>query len=175
MMKVMAPAHMKIKAGSRAMLVSLLKLLNVSFSDQAQIPMARIPKPRSWIQMRHEKLSRSIYKVTHPKDDVESEDDIFEATGHLTGVPDPPPPLLVLRVGARRHLRTPIPPEPLAIPHFVYLCKISCGRYKTTSAPSSMPCFRFSSMIENTKGPQRGRISQISQTDCLFTSRPELS
>ena len=157
------------------MLVSLLRLLNVSFSDQAQIPMARIPKPRSWIQMRHEKLSRSIYKVTHPKDDVESEDDIFEATGHLTGVPDPPPPLLVLRVVARRHLRTPIPPEPLAIPHFVYLCKISCGRYKTTSAPLSMPCFRFSSMIENTKGPQRGRISQISQTDCLFTSRPELS
>ena len=47
MMKVMAPAHMKIKAGSRAMLVSLLRLLNVSFSDQAQIPMARIPKPRS--------------------------------------------------------------------------------------------------------------------------------
>ena len=157
------------------MLVSLLRLLNVSFSDQAQIPMARIPKPRSWIQMRHEKLSRSIYKVTHPKDDVESEDDIFEATGHLTGVPDPPPPLLVLRVVARRHLRTPLPPEPLAIPHFVYLCKISCGRYKTTSAPLSMPCFRSSSMIENTKGPQRGRISQISQTDCLFTSSPELS
>ena len=157
------------------MLVSLLRLLNVSFSDQAQIPMARIPKPRSWIQMRHEKLSRSIYKVTHPKDDIESEDDIFEATGHLTGVPDPPPPLLVLRVVARRHLRTPLPPEPLAIPHFVYLCKISCGRYKTTSAPLSVPCFRFSSMIENTKGPQRGRISQISQTDCLFTSRPELS
>ena len=97
------------------MLVSLLRLLNVSFSDQAQIPMARIPKPRSWIQMRHEKLSRSIYKVTHPKDDVESEDDIFEATGHLTGVPDPPPPLLVLRVVARRHLRTPRSPGTLAI------------------------------------------------------------
>ena len=113
MMKVMAPAHMKIKAGSRAMLVSLLRLLNVSFSDQAQIPMARIPKPRSWVKMRHEKLSNSIYKVTHPKDDVESEDDIFEATGHLTGVPDPPPPLLVLRVVARRHLRTPLSPGPL--------------------------------------------------------------
>ena len=93
MMKVMAPAHMKIKAGSRAMLVSLLRLLNVSFSDQAQIPMARIPKPRSWVQLRHEKLSHSI-QVTHPKDDVESEDDIFEAAGHLTGVSDPPPPLV---------------------------------------------------------------------------------
>ena len=113
MMKVMAPAHMKIKAGSRAMLVSLLRLLNVSFSDQAQIPMARIPKPRSWVQLRHEKLSHSI-QVTHPKDDVESEDDIFEATGHLTGVPDPPPPLLVLRVVARRHLRTPLSPGTLS-------------------------------------------------------------
>ena len=59
--------------------------------------------------MRHEKLLHSI-QVTHPKDDVESEDDIFEATGHLTGVPDPPSPLLVLRVVARRHLRTPLSP-----------------------------------------------------------------
>ena len=98
------------------MLVSLLRLLNVSFSDQAQIPMARIPKPRSWIQMRHEKLSRSIQE-THPKDDVESEDDIFEAAGHLTGVPDPPPPLLVLRVVARRHLRTPLSP---GSPNYLY-------------------------------------------------------
>ena len=111
MMKVMAPAHMKIKAGSRAMLVSLLRLLNVSFSDQAQIPMARIPKPRSWVQKRHEKHT---IQVTHPKDDVESEDDIFEATGHLTGVPNPPPPLLVLRVVARRHLRTPLSPGTLS-------------------------------------------------------------
>ena len=46
-MKVIAPAHMKMKAGSRAMLVSLLRLLKVSFSDQAQIPMAKIPNPRS--------------------------------------------------------------------------------------------------------------------------------
>ena len=113
MMKVMAPAHMKIKAGSRAMLVSLLRLLNVSFSDQAQIPMARIPKPRSWVQMRHEKLSHSI-QVTHPKDHVESEDDIFEAAGHLTCVPNPPPPLLVLRVVARRHLSTPLSPGTLS-------------------------------------------------------------
>ena len=117
MMNVMAPAHMKIKAGSRAMLVSLLRLLNVSFSDQAQIPMARIPKPRSWIQRRHEKLSHTI-QVTHPKDDIESEDDIFEATGHLTGVPDPPPPLLVLRVVARRHLRTPLSPGTLIYTSF---------------------------------------------------------
>ena len=113
MMNVMAPAHMKIKAGSRAMLVSLLRLLNVSFSDQAQIPIARIPNPRSWIQRRHEKLSHTI-QVTHPKDDIESEDDIFEATGHLTSVPDPPPPLLVLRVVARRHLRTPLSPGSLS-------------------------------------------------------------
>ena len=63
--------------------------------------------------MLHEKLSHSI-QVTHPKDDVESEDDIFEATGHLTGVPNPPPPLLVLRVGARGHLRTPFSPGSLS-------------------------------------------------------------
>ena len=48
MMKVMAPAQMKMKAGSRAMLVSLDRLLNVSFSDQAQIPIARMPRPSSW-------------------------------------------------------------------------------------------------------------------------------
>ena len=106
MMKVMAPAHMKIKAGSRAMLVSLLRLLNVSFSDQAQIPMARIPKPRSWVQMRHEKLLHSI-QVTHPKDDVESEDDILQTAGHLARVSDPPPSLVSGGMGMvripRRH------------------------------------------------------------------------
>ena len=49
-----------------------------------------------------------------PEDDVEPEDDIFETAGHLTGVPDPPPPLLVLRVVARRHLRTPLSPGTLS-------------------------------------------------------------
>ena len=38
---------MKIKAGSRAMLVSFDRLLKVSFSVQAQIPMANTPRPRS--------------------------------------------------------------------------------------------------------------------------------
>ena len=47
MTKVMAPAQMKMKAGSNAMLVSLLRLLNVSFSDQAQIPIASTPSPSS--------------------------------------------------------------------------------------------------------------------------------
>ena len=46
-MKVMAPPHMKINAGSRAMFVNLDRLLNVSFSVQAQIPIARTPSPRS--------------------------------------------------------------------------------------------------------------------------------
>ena len=45
MMKVMAPAQMKINAGSRAMFVSWDRLLKVSFSVQAQIPIARIPSP----------------------------------------------------------------------------------------------------------------------------------
>lgn len=47
MTKVMAPPQMKIKAGSKAMFVSLDKLLKVSFSVQAQIPIARTPRPRS--------------------------------------------------------------------------------------------------------------------------------
>ena len=47
MMKVMAPATMRINAGSRATLVNLLKLLNVSFSVQAHIPTAVIPSPVS--------------------------------------------------------------------------------------------------------------------------------
>ena len=47
MTKVMAPAQMKMKAGSSAMLVSLLRLLKVSFSDQAQIPIASTPSPSS--------------------------------------------------------------------------------------------------------------------------------
>ena len=45
--KVMAPPQMKIKAGSRAMFVNLDRLLKVSFSVQAQIPIAKTPRPRS--------------------------------------------------------------------------------------------------------------------------------
>ena len=45
--KVMAPPQININAGSRAMFVSLDKLLKVSFSVQAHTPMARTPKPRS--------------------------------------------------------------------------------------------------------------------------------
>ena len=44
---VMAPPHMKINAGSSAMLVNLDRLLKVSFSVQAQIPMANTPRPSS--------------------------------------------------------------------------------------------------------------------------------
>ena len=47
MTKVMAPPQMKIKAGSKAIFVSLDRLLKVSFSVQAQIPIARTPRPRS--------------------------------------------------------------------------------------------------------------------------------
>ena len=43
----MAPPQMKIKAGSRAMFVNLDRLLKVSFSVQAQIPIAKTPRPRS--------------------------------------------------------------------------------------------------------------------------------
>ena len=43
--KVMAPPHIKINAGSRAMFVSFDRLLNVSFSVQAHIPMAKTPSP----------------------------------------------------------------------------------------------------------------------------------
>ena len=38
---------MNINAGSNAILVSFDRLLNVSFSVQAQIPMASTPRPRS--------------------------------------------------------------------------------------------------------------------------------
>ena len=47
MMKVMAPARMKMKAGSSAMLVSSERLLNVSFSVQAHTPIARMLKPNN--------------------------------------------------------------------------------------------------------------------------------
>jgi hypothetical protein len=51
MMKVMAPATMRINAGSKATLVNLLKLLNVSFSVHAHIPTAVIPSPVSCTQL----------------------------------------------------------------------------------------------------------------------------
>jgi len=43
----MKPAKMKMKAGSSAMLVSSERLLNVSFSVQAQTPIAKMLKPKS--------------------------------------------------------------------------------------------------------------------------------
>ena len=48
MRNVMAPAQMKINAGSKATLVNKDKLLNVSFSVHAQTPIARIPRPSSY-------------------------------------------------------------------------------------------------------------------------------
>ena len=47
MMKVIAPAQMKRKAGSSVMLVSRERLLKVFFSVQAQTPMARTLSPMS--------------------------------------------------------------------------------------------------------------------------------
>lgn len=47
MMKVTAPATIRMNAGSKATFVSLCKLLNVSFSVHAQIPTAMIPSPVS--------------------------------------------------------------------------------------------------------------------------------
>ena len=44
---IFLPAHIKINAGSKAMLVSKDKLLKVSFSVHAQTPMARTPSPKS--------------------------------------------------------------------------------------------------------------------------------
>ena len=53
MTKVMAPAQINMKAGSRAMLVSLDRLLKVSFSVHAQIPIASTPRPSScWLQIK---------------------------------------------------------------------------------------------------------------------------
>ena len=64
MTKVMAPPQMKIKAGSKAMFVSLDKLLKVSFSVQAQIPIARTPRPRSC----NKKLSKKVlHFIFYPK------------------------------------------------------------------------------------------------------------
>ena len=80
MTKVMAPPQMKIKAGSKAMLVSLDRLLKVSFSVLAQIPMANTPRPRSCNNNNHQiKLLAEKCSKTDPEDDVEAEDDIFEA------------------------------------------------------------------------------------------------
>ena len=47
MTKVIAPAHMKMNAGSKAMFVNFDRLLNVSFSIQAQMPIARTPSPNN--------------------------------------------------------------------------------------------------------------------------------
>lgn len=44
---IVLPARMKIKAGSSAMLVNRDKLLKVSFSVQAQTPMANMLRPKS--------------------------------------------------------------------------------------------------------------------------------
>ena len=80
MTKVMAPPQMNIKAGSRAMLVSLDRLLKVSFSVQAQIPIANTPRPRSCNKNNHQtKFLAGKFAKAYPKDDVEAEDDIFEA------------------------------------------------------------------------------------------------
>ena len=84
MRNVMAPAQMKINAGSKATLVNRDKLLNVSFSVHAQTPIAKIPRPSSCkakccfdriVPIRIFSVVRS-----YPKNDVESEDDILEAT-----------------------------------------------------------------------------------------------
>jgi len=42
-----------------------------------------------------------------PEDNVEAKDDIFEAAGDLTCVPDPPPPLLILRVAGGHFFHPP--------------------------------------------------------------------
>ena len=80
MTKVMAPPQMNIKAGSRAMLVSLDRLLKVSFSVQAQIPMANTPRPRSCNKNTHQiKFLAGKCAKAYPKYNVEAEDNIFEA------------------------------------------------------------------------------------------------
>ena len=47
-MKVIAPATIRMKAGSRATFVSLCRLEKVSFSVHAQMPTAIIPSPVSY-------------------------------------------------------------------------------------------------------------------------------
>jgi hypothetical protein len=43
-----SPISIRMKAGSRAMFVRRLRLLNVSFSVHAQTPTARMPRPSNW-------------------------------------------------------------------------------------------------------------------------------
>ena len=67
MTKVMAPAQMKMNAGSRAMLVSLERLLKVSFSVHAQIPIASTPSPSScssYIKNKNQGLLRITQNMT---------------------------------------------------------------------------------------------------------------
>ena len=84
MRNVMAPAQMKINAGSKATLVNRDKLLNVSFSVHAQTPIAKIPRPSSCkVKICFDRIVPiRIFSVvrSYPKNDVESEDDILEAT-----------------------------------------------------------------------------------------------
>ena len=82
---VLLPAQIKMKAGSSAMLVSRERLLNVSFSVQAQTPMASIPRPMSCKRKRSEPLFAATGH-TYPEDDVKAKNDIFKTTGDLAVV-----------------------------------------------------------------------------------------
>ena len=46
--QIYLPININMNAGSRAMLVRRLKLLNVSFSIHAQIPTAKMPNPSNY-------------------------------------------------------------------------------------------------------------------------------
>ena len=89
MMNVMAPATMRMKAGSSAMFVSLLRLLKVSFSVQAQMPTAMIPSPVSCDENKTlvTHPATGVINETHPEYDIESENYILEATANLAMIP----------------------------------------------------------------------------------------
>ncbi len=65
---IVLPARMKINAGSSAMLVNRDKLLKVSFSVQAQTPMANMLRPKSCQKNRHSKLNLDEIKVLNLKE-----------------------------------------------------------------------------------------------------------
>ena len=53
MIKVIIPVHIKINAGSNAIVVILAKLLKVSFSVHAHTPTAKIQSPVSCKKKKH--------------------------------------------------------------------------------------------------------------------------
>ena len=96
---IFLPAHIKINAGSNAMLVKSDKLLNVSFSVHAHTPMAKMPSPRSCKMETNINASISfklsiilpiliiLFHLSYPKNNIKAKYNIFQTTWDFTLIP----------------------------------------------------------------------------------------